>query len=396
MKHCHWGASGRGGMNPSVHALFVSLFLHGLVACGDSGSEPVPTPPDAFGTFAVGHQQFIVVDAARDDRSLLVDIWYPVDAEDAGTPFTRYPLLGEIGLDSEVAVDEVPVSARTNHPLLVFSHGFQGINLQSIDLMETLASHGFIILSPEHTGNAQASPTDSFDEAAANRVPDVAFMIDTMLARNVDPRDAFYDRVDEERIGVVGHSFGGMTAIGAVAGWAGAEPDPRVDAIVPISAVIQGDLQSDRRLGPNAGFSEVQLASIGVPTMLIGGTEDVNVPIANNEIGFERITNAPRVYKVDIIGANHNHFAGVCDIGDLLIEVGLPRESWPGGPAADLVGPYDATCTPDVFPIEEASRLTNLYTVAFFKRHLSDDLSYDRYLSSEFADTEAAITFLVK
>lgn len=383
-------------MIASLRALFVFSALYGLAACGDSGSEPPPEPPDALGTFGVGHQQFIVVDAARDDRSLRVDVWYPVDSMDPGAPRTRYPLLGDIALDSDVAVDDAPVSGRTNHPLLVFSHGFQGINLQSIELMEALASHGFIILSPEHTGNAQASPTDSFDEAAANRVPDVTFLIDRMLARNLDPEDAFYDRIDEDRVGVVGHSFGGMTAIGAAAGWAGAEPDARVGAIVPISAVIQADLQSDSRVGPNAGFSEAQLASVGVPTMLIGGTEDVNVPIANNEIGFERITNAPRVYKVDIIGANHNHFAGVCDIGELLIEVGLSREGWPGGPAADLVGPYDATCMPHVFPIEEASRLTNLYTVAFFKRHLLDDSSYDRFLTSEFADTEAAVVFLVR
>ena len=43
-------------------------------------------------------------------------------------------------------------------------------------------------------------------------------------------------------------------------------------AIAPISAVIDGTLQSDDRPSPNAGFSAEQLASIIVPVMLIAGT----------------------------------------------------------------------------------------------------------------------------
>jgi predicted dienelactone hydrolase len=88
--------------------------------------------------------------------------------------------------------------------------------------METLASHGFIVIAPEHTGNSQSSGEDTFDEAAANRVPDVSFFIDTMNRRNHDPDDMFYQRVKTDGVGVVGHSFGGMTAVGMAAGWAGA------------------------------------------------------------------------------------------------------------------------------------------------------------------------------
>ena len=357
----------------------------------------IPEPPPTIGAFAVGHTSFTAVDSTRNDRPLPIDVWYPVDVEDAQTsPLTLYPLAAGIGLESEVAVEGLPVSGRDDQTLIVFSHGFGGINTQSVELMEILASHGFIVASPKHTGNAQSSMTDSFDEAAANRVPDVSFLIDTMLTRNSDPGDDLFRRLNERRVGVVGHSFGGMTAIGAAAGWAGADVDPRVAAIVPISAVIDASLQSEQRTSSNAGFDDQQLSSIVVPIMLIGGTEDTNVPIGNNVIGFEQMTGAPRVYQVDIVGATHTHFANVCSIGNLLIDLGIDPEAWPAIGAEDLIEPYESTCGAEAFPIDEAIRLQNLYVVSFFKRHLLNEEGYDRYLTTDYADRELAIRFRVK
>lgn len=377
-----------------ARALQITICLCGLLACDDDAPEPLIEQPDLPGAFAVGHSSFTAEDPARGDRSLLVDVWYPVDGADAlDSPRTEYPLIPFVGLESDVAVDDLPVSSRSGQSLLVFSHGYGSINIQSIELMEALASHGFIVVSPEHTGNAQSSLTDSFDEAAGNRVPDVSFVIDEMIERNQDPEDPFFQRLDEERVGVVGHSFGGMTAIGMAAGWAGAEPDRRVAAIVPISAVIDADLQSSERDSPNAGFTADQLAEVVVPVMLIGGTEDSSVPIGNNELAFEQMTNAPVVYKVDVIGANHTHFAAVCMIGNFLIDMGMGVETWATFGAEDLVEPYEETCTEDVFPIEEATRLQNLYVVTFFRRHLLSQQGYDRYLTSDYAATEPAIEF---
>lgn len=383
----------------SMHSL-VPLLVLALVAsaCSSKSSGEAVDPPDALGPFAVGHTSFNAVDASRGDRSLLVDVWYPAESASAlDVPRTKYPLAAGIGLDSEVAVDGVPVSPQPEqHALVVFSHGYGGIRTQSVELMEALASHGFIVASPGHTGNAQASLTDQFDQAAANRVPDVSFIIDTIVARGQDASDLFYDRVDGSRVGVVGHSFGGMTAIGMAAGWAGAAADPRVSAIVPISAVIDPTLQRDSRSGPNGGFDAEQLSNIRVPVMLMGGTEDSNVPIRNNEIAFDQITNAPKVYKVDIVGATHTHFANVCAIGNLLISLGIGQDAWPSVGAQALLQPYEVTCSPDAFPIGEATRLQNLYIVAFFRRHLLDQQGYDRYLRSEYADTEPAIIFSEK
>ncbi|MFN3217726.1 MAG: alpha/beta fold hydrolase [Acidimicrobiales bacterium] len=355
-------------------------------------SPPDVDPPDELGAFEVGHTSFVAVDADRGDRSIPVDIWYPVDPGTAGAAEpTSLPLAPGIGLDSDVAVEDAPVSDRADQPLVIFSHGYEGINKQSVDLMETLASHGFVVAAPEHVGNSQSAPGDTFDTAAANRVPDVAFLIDTMIAKHRDATDPFAGRLGEERITVVGHSFGAMTAIGTAAGWAGADPDPRVVAIVAISGVIDGDLQQTDRTGPNAGFSSTQLEGIEIPVLLMGGTEDVDVPIANNDLAFEHLTGAPVVHKVSIVGATHNHFAAVCTFGQLLLDLGLTEDRWADVGAADLVEPYRSTCGPAAYPIDEAVRLQNLYTVSFLQRHQVGDERYGWYLTAEAAAEEADI-----
>ena len=91
-------------------------------------------------------------------------------------------------------------------------------------------------------------------------------------------------------------------------------------------------------------------------------------------------------YRVDIIGATHNHFANVCDIGQALIDLNLPPEVWDAIGAGGLIGPYNDACVPPAFPIEEAKRLQNLYTVAFFQYYLAHEPGYARFLTKTYAE----------
>lgn len=378
-----------------IFVLFGAISSLNATAQGAWGSIVLPPDPSTFGPMNVGHMTFDAVDTNRDGRTLLVDVWYPVDQEFAVTefyiphldqtfpyPLSQYPLFGPFGIDADIAHDPVlhegveywGVSNQQWRRLIVFSHGYGGTNTQSTLLMETLASHGYIVVSPEHTGNtAQGETTDPGDVAAANRVPDISFIIDTMMARNADPTDAFFHRIYPFGVGVIGHSFGGTTSLGTAAGFAGANPDPRVDAIFPISAVVTNS------------FTEEQLNSISIPTFLLGGTEDTSVPIENNAFAFDMITAGQPVYRADVVGAGHTHFANVCAIGFWLLDNGFAMDNWPQLGAGALIGPFNATCSEEAFPIGEALRLQNLYAVSFFKLHLNYASYYAYYLNASHA-----------
>ena len=369
----------------------ISLLL-GCSDGGDSGgsvqSGPLQEPVEVasvFGPWAVGHQRRELFDENRENRPLPYDVWYPVDAADAqAEPRTIYPLQGSAGLTAERAVDDLPV-ARASLPLLVFSHGSRGTNTQSVLLMETLASHGFIVVAPEHTGNTNDDPSDAIAVAGSMRVPDVSFMIDTFLGRNDVRGDEFYQRIDPARIGVLGHSFGGGTALGMVGGYYDIAPDPRVAAVMPISATV-----IDR-------FTDQALAAVEAPVLFLGGSLDTAVPLENHDYAFDQLTAAEAVYQVDINGATHTHFANICDIGNWLIDNGIGQDLWPAIGATALLDPYAEACSAEAFPIQEVLRIQNLYAVAFFRRHLNGESEYDYYLRSAYANgNEPDIDFRVR
>ena len=332
--------------------------------------------PDELGPYAVGHTGFELIDPSREDRPLPVQAWYPADPEGAVGDPTQYELVaGLLTLISDNAIDDLPVNDSPWRPLVVFSHGSGGINVQSVVLMETLASHGFVVVAPNHTGNTTFDPPIPFAEMAIHRPLDISFVIDHMLERSGDPEDMFFLRINPLAIGVAGHSFGGYTALAMAAGYAAGSvaPDPRVRAIVPISAVT-------------GLFGDEELESIRIPTLLLGGTADTVVPIDPQTVRAMELIESFHLYRVDIDGATHTHFANVCDMGNVLIDLGFPPELWSLFPGGDiLIAAWAETCVEEAFPIDEAVRLQNLYTVAFLRRHLRLDLRYSPYLTESYS-----------
>ena len=366
-------------------SLLAGLFLF-AVSCGDSAQPPTQNEPagpfavpDESGPYLAGHTEDVVVDVSRGGRELPVDIWYPIDDPD-GAELTLYALQGDAGITSELAYRDAQPGGPGARPLIVFSHGFGGINTQSVPLMEHLATHGFVVISPEHTGNINGD--NSSPDPAADRVPDVTAVIDYMASRNAAAGDPFEGRVNTQEVGVAGHSFGGFTATASVTGYDVFGPDSRVVAIMPIAAA-------------NARITDDELRGLDVPALFLCGTLD---SLLDQQIrSFDLASSSPDLFRVDAIGATHTHFANICQIGNWLISIGLGKETWPTIGASALTAPYEETCEPPALPIETALRVQNLYAAAFFGRYLAGDERYAEYLTMDYASgNEPDVVFFAR
>jgi predicted dienelactone hydrolase len=356
---------------------WLGLWLALLAAAPAQAGRERFADPGALGPYAVGHRVFTAVDHARADRPLPSEIWYPADPGNTGGVPTFYNFgFLRLGLLSDVAFENAPPSHDVAFPLIVFSHGHGGVSWQSISLMEHLASHGFVVVAPNHTGDTFAdirnNREDAFPKILLERPQDVSFLIDLVLARSQDPLDWLFLKVNPFLVGVAGHSLGGFTALAMAGGYAdpgsGAQdpPDPRVRAVAGIAPY-------------SVLLSDAELSAISVPLFLLSGTLDTTAPIdPNTTRPFELASGRP-IDRADLIGATHEHFANVCDIGQVLLDLSDLDT------VEALIPDYAATCLPPALPVDEAKRIQSFYLTAFFKRHLYGDARFDAFLTEAWA-----------
>lgn len=322
--------------------------------------EPAPPAGEEPGPYAVGRETQQVTDPSRDGRTLTVEVWYP--AESAAEP-TPYELIPGVGFDADLATVGSTPSSEGPFPVVVFSHGSGGLRQQSASIVETIASHGFVVVAADHAGNTAIDRllgTETSSEVTArNRVLDVKLLIDQVEAGQLASGLA-----DPEHLAVMGHSFGGFTALAAASGFEDIEPDPRVDAIVPLAP-------ASSRIPDDA------LASIDIPMLIVTGSDDQTTPVEDQSTRPLELASGPATL-VEIDGGSHEVVTNICDI---LEAVSAPDAPVPEGTieaAAQLAG---TTCEPDApVDVQDAFDATEHHVVAFLRFHLADD---DRYADIE-------------
>src|SRR5262245_3151678 len=245
-------------------------------------------------------------------RPLPTLVWYPARAR-TGTPDT-------LGL-RDAAV------RPGRYPLIIFSHGSCGRNREATYLTEALAAHGFIVAAPPHPGNTADDRTcvAGFIDSVVNRVPDVRFVLDGMLAQASDRSSRFHRRINTQRLGMTGLSFGGFTTLLA------AQREPRFDAAF---ALVPG------------GSAALDPGGITIPTLVMGAERDQIVGYQESENVYA-LLHGPR-YLVEILGANHLSAVDDCFNHELNVDL----------------------CRPQDISQDDAHRLILRYAVPFFQRYL--------------------------
>lgn len=235
----------------------------------------------------VGHASTLLVDAARADRLIGVDCWYPAQP-DAEPPAT-YAVIPGVGFTASARAGAPALAGPW--PLVVLSHGRSGLRTSYVMLCEGLAARGFVVAALDHPGDTLLDwMTGTAVDDATNetqRVADVRFVIGALL----DDRDALppLAAVDADRVAVVGHSYGGFTAL-AVAG--AEEPDPRVRGAAGLQPFART-------------LSRKVLARIAVPTLLIVGALDQTCPPDTDADRVSGTVTRADARRFDLAAAGH-------------------------------------------------------------------------------------------
>jgi fermentation-respiration switch protein FrsA (DUF1100 family) len=214
-------------------------------------------------------------------RTLVTEVWYPAEGG---------PQPGELR-DAPLDRSQAP------YPLIVFSHGLTGIRRQSSSYTAHLASHGYVVISPDFPLTNGAAPGGPRIGDAVNQPGDVSFLINSFLQFSAEPGNPFEGAIDETTIGLTGHSTGGLTSILATFG---PLADPRVKAVLPLAP-----------LGCMVG-NQAYTAS-HIPLLVIGGSADQVVGFPSIRQAYDA-ANTPK-YLLTLLGGNHMRFAEI-DIED--------------------------------------------------------------------------------
>ncbi len=262
-----------------------------------SGRAAAPTDfLSPLGPLPVGVITTVLIDRSRTDaltqepRTLVTEIWYPATDAARSLPKNKYSDFLSSGVTPEVEAFvqkayRMPIAEVDkmfwNHairdaqvrdgkfPLIVFSHGNGGNRHQNTFWCDFLASHGYVIISADHTGNASMTiikgkmiPYDNKGRlnSAADRPKDMSFLLDQMTLWNQGADSRFKGKLDLSTVCASGMSFGSMTSVRV------ADSDPRFKSVIAMSGAPPTH------------------TNLTIPTLWMLGTEDTTIGGTGNAL----------------------------------------------------------------------------------------------------------------
>lgn len=286
-------------------------------------------PPDEVGPYGVAVRTLEWTDARG--KEMKADVWYPAVVPDDAEKGFYEPFLPSLEVYRSLPLD----TRGGPHPLAAFSHGMQAIRFQSATTLEYLASHGWVVVSPDHK---YATPLDYDPDKQAQvieeRPGDMAAAVDGLVAWADAEGGDWAGAFDASRYAVMGHSLGSVTALvvaGGVADFQGvldrceegvatrqacqlveeldpalvagtAGQDPRAEAVVPMSPGVWYAF----------GYDGEGLADLP-PALLMAGTADPILSYDGEAVPtYDAIASDKTLASFE--GAGHYLFSDMCTL----------------------------------------------------------------------------------
>lgn len=301
-------------------ALVLGVVL--LAACGGGSGSGKLRDPASPGPYGVGMTTMTFTRPSTttgEPRPLDTVILYPTDAVAGGEP----------------ELDGPPATHGRPFPVVTFSHGDAGSPTEASYFTEHLASWGFVVVAPAHFGNRKQDcpcSSEATADSLQNRVPDITFVLDSVLALRDDPDQPIGKLLDPARIADAGYSFGGLTAVSAA-------PSGRFDVVIAFAPGAPGLLHDP------AGQTRV-------PVLLTAGGKDDRVDAGEVHALYQALPSDIARYYIAFPEAGHHAFRDVCE----------------------------RLCD---FPQARAHELLMRYATAFLEVYLVGDDGYRQYLTSD-------------
>ncbi len=289
--------------------------------------------------YEAGVQQIVVPSKER-GADLNVTVWYP--ASSGG----EVVMLGEnVFFEGTQAIQDAPISTG-QFPLILLSHGAGlGGRAEAMSWIATpLAKEGFIVAAPTHPGNTGPERSAAETMKLWLRPSDLSETLDTL-----ENDTAFQPSIDPDKIGVLGLSMGGNTALSI----AGARLDPELLASycdtndlnaslcdwVRLSGVdlhamdkeVAGRDNQDERVrfvmaidpAPADIFATETFADISIPIALVNLGNEVEIPAT---LQASKIADVIPDASYEVIAdASHSSMFAVCKPGaaEIAVEEGI-------------------------------------------------------------------------
>jgi predicted dienelactone hydrolase len=156
----------------------------------------------------VGTVSIDMVDKSR-SRPFTVELWFEAADGVKASNFSVLPPLQPI----LIAQNTAPKASPQAKPLIVISHGNWSTRYGHGDMAIELVKAGYIVMTTSHPGTMNGDLQTSYRLRLWERSRDVTSALSQLLA---DP--AWAARIDTQRIGFVGHSFGAWTGLSLAGG----------------------------------------------------------------------------------------------------------------------------------------------------------------------------------